>query len=243
MRDLHVHSTFSDGADEPEAIVCAAIGKGLTEIGFSDHSYLYMDRGYTVEDVAAYRKEILRLKEKYAGKISVLLGIEQDYFTENSPTGYDFVIGSVHYVYMGGEYIAVDHTPEILRNGIEKHFGGDPYALIEAYFDLVGKVVEKTGADIVGHFDLITKFNEKTPLFDETHPRYVAAWKKAADALIKTGKPFEINTGAVARGYRSQPYPSPAVREYLAERGAKFIWSSDSHKKETLCFGFPETEN
>ncbi|MBQ0005173.1 MAG: hypothetical protein KBS68_04840, partial [Clostridiales bacterium] len=93
-----------------------------------------------------------------------------------------------------------------------------------------------------GHFDLISKVNEKDHLFDEHHPRYVAAWQKAADKLLESGRPFEINTGAISRGYRTQPYPSLEMIEYLKERGASFVLASDSHNTETLCYDFDKYE-
>ena len=80
-------------------------------------------------------------------------------------------------------------------------------------------------------------------LFDESHPRYVAAWQKAADALLKTGKSFEINTGAISRGYRVTPYPSPDILAYLKARGAKLFLSSDSHAANTLCYQFDKWQH
>ena len=76
------------------------------------------------------------------------------------------------------------------------------------------------------------------PLFDEEHPRYVRAWQAAAEKLLASGLPFEINTGAISRGYRSVPYPAPPILRYLGQRGARFLLSSDSHAPGTLCFGF-----
>ena len=43
MRDLHTHSTYSDGKASPEEVILSAIGKGLSEIGLSDHSYTFFD--------------------------------------------------------------------------------------------------------------------------------------------------------------------------------------------------------
>ena len=99
------------------------------------------------------------------------------------------------------------------------------------------------GMDIIGHFDLITKFYEGGALFDETEPRYIAASRAAADVLLKTGKPFEINTGAISRGYRTAPYPSLALRDYIRHKGGSFLLSSDSHAKESLCFQFAALES
>lgn len=245
LTDLHVHTSFSDGKNTPEEMVQEAIARGMDTIGFSDHSYTVFDESWCMKkgDIPAYHACIEDLKTRYQGKIKILCGIEQDFYSQEPIDGYDYVIGSVHYIKAGEEYIPVDESPEILKAAAEKYFGGDLYALIGAYYRTAAKVVEKTGADIIGHFDLITKFNEGGALFDEANPRYVAASRAAADCLLKTGRPFEINTGAISRGYRTAPYPSRALREYIREHGGSFLLSSDSHAKESLCFRFDELQN
>ena len=241
MTDLHVHTTFSDGRSTPEEMVQAAIAKDMTTLGFSDHSYTHFDTAYCIpkEKIPAYRAEIHVLKAKYAGQLEILCGIEQDFYSEESTEGYDYVIGSVHYVKAGEKYLPVDESRQALLRAVQEAFSGDFYALAEAYYQTVALVAEKLQPPIIGHFDLISKFNEDGKLFDETHPRYIAAWQAAADRLLKAEIPFEINTGAVSRGYRTAPYPAAPIREYLANRGARFLWSSDSHRADTLCFGFP----
>ena len=236
--DLHVHSTFSDGENTPEEMVLSAISLGLDTIGFSDHSYMERNIGYCMTDEDGYKAEISRLKEKYRAKINILCGIEQDYFAARPAEGYDYIIGSVHNIFVGDESFEVDSSAETTLGACAKYFGGDIYALAEEYYRLVADVKRKTGADIIGHFDLLTKFNEKTPLFDESNPRYTAAWKSAADSLLKYGVPFEINYGAITRGYRTTPYPSPKIREYIISRGGRLIQSSDSHRADTIGYGF-----
>lgn len=240
LRDYHVHTTYSDGVSTPRQVVEAALAMGLTELGFSDHSYTFFDESYCItrDRIPAYRAEIAALREEYRGRLTILCGIEQDYYSAAPTDGYDYVIGSVHYIRAGGEYIPVDDSPVILHQAAENCFGGDIYALVEEYYRTVAGVAEKTGCDIIGHFDLITKFIEKEPLFDVAHPRYRRAWQAAADRLLLSGKPFEINTGAISRGYRTAPYPAAEIREYLHSRGGRFLLSSDSHRADTLCYGF-----
>ena len=137
----------------------------------------------------------------------------------------------------------MDEGNEILLDAARRYFEGDIYALIEEYYKTVAQVAEKTGATIIGHFDLISKFSETGKLFDDQNPRYIAAWQAAADRLLKAGIPFEINTGAISRGYRTTPYPAAPIREYLRSRGAQFLLSSDSHRAQTLCFGFDRWQN
>ncbi len=238
--DRHIHSTFSDGANTPEEIVQEAINRKMTTIGLSDHSYVPFDEVYSITDFNGYVTEIKRLQEKYSKKIKILLGIEQDYYSGKPQYAFDYVIGSVHYIKCGSDYLSVDHAPEILKAGVQKYFGGDIYAFCEKYYSMVSEIIERTGADIIGHFDLVSKFNENGDFFDNDHPRYVAAYRAAVDSLIKYNKPFEINTGAISRGYRVTPYPSTPVKKYIEEKGGSFVLSSDSHQKETICFKFDE---
>lgn len=244
-KDLHAHTTYCDGQNTPAEMVEAAAAKGLTTFGLSGHGYTAFDTSYCMrrEDIPRYLAEVNYLKAAYFDRIHVLCGVEQDYYGEDPADAFDYVIGSVHYLRCGEDYVPVDESPDILRAACERYFGGDIYALCEAYFDTAADVVNRTGCDIIGHFDLIAKFNEREHLFDESHPRYTAAWQKAADSLLKTGVPFEINTGAVSRGYRSQPYPSADIRAYLRERGGTFILSSDAHSTDAVAYAFSEYES
>ncbi len=242
LYDLHTHTTYSDGENTPEEMVQRAIEMGLTKIGFSDHSYTSFEDYYclTPQSTEEYKAEINALKEKYKGKIEILCGIEQDCYTDLEPKGFDYIIGSVHFVKIDDKYIAVDDTEEILVDAANKYFGGDIYSLIELYYETASDVVETTNADIIGHLDLITKFNEGGKMFDESHPRYVKAYKSAVDKLIKYGKPFEINSGAMSRGYRTSPYPSKEIIDYIKSLGGTLIYSSDSHSADTLCYGIKD---
>ena len=241
MFDLHMHTTWSDGKNTPEEMILEAIRLGLETVGISDHSS-GDPCGMTLEQSADYRAEIAALKEKYAGQIRVLCGLERDFLTDDF-NEYDYTIGSVHWLPMpDGHRVSIDWTPEKLREGAEKYFGGDFYALAEAYYAAEARVVEVTKCDIIGHFDLISKFIEVDPAFDVKHPRYVKAWQQAADELLKTGKPFEMNTGAMSRGYRTEPYPAKDIRDYIRAHGGKLIMSSDAHAKENITYGFKEWE-
>lgn len=238
--DFHVHTRYSDGKHSLEVTVLKAIEKGMAAIGISDHSALDFDKQYCMaeENIPLYKAEIAQLREKYADKIEIHCGIEQDSFSRMTTEGYEYVIGSVHYLKIGEEYLPVDETPELLTAAVDKYFTGDIYSYIEEYYRAVGEVISVTCADIIGHFDLISKFNENAEMFDTQHPRYLAAWKAAADKLLETGKLFEVNTGAISRGYRVTPYPSTEIMDYLHERGASFILSSDSHSANGLCCEF-----
>ncbi|MBR5980606.1 MAG: PHP domain-containing protein, partial [Firmicutes bacterium] len=199
--DFHSHSNFSDGIADPREMVEAAIAKGLTRYGLSDHGYAPYDLDVCIplERRPDYIPAIRALQEEYAGRIDLKLGLEMDALSEEEEIGYDYKIGSVHYAQDSqGHLIVIDYPADCLQAGAETAFGGDVYALLESYWSIAGEVVERTDCDIIGHFDLCAKYSEREDCpFDPQHPRYVAAWQKAADRLLKTGRLFEINMGAV----------------------------------------------
>ena len=243
-KDLHMHTAYCDGMGSPEDMIQSAIEKGLSTVGLSGHSYTFFDESYCMEkaEVPRYIAECRYLRAKYFDRIHVLCGVEQDYYSDCPTDEFDYVIGSVHYVKINEEYIPVDEDVETLTKAADKYFDGDIYALCELYFQTVADVVNKTGCDIIGHFDLISKFTERSELIDVNHPRYVAAWQKAADELVACGVPFEINTGAMSRGYRTSPYPSTEMIAYIKEKGGRFVLSSDAHSADAVAFGFEEYE-
>lgn len=243
LEDFHTHTTFCDGDNSPEEMVLSAIQKGIQKLGFSVHAYVdFDDCCVKKEEIENYKKEIKRLREKYKDEIQIFCGVEMDYHSSMELDGFDYVIGSVHYLKCGEEYIAVDLDTKSLKYAADKYFGSDMYALCEEYYRMVADIPNKFKVDIIGHFDLITKFCEKEILFDTNNPRYINATKSAIDKLVKRGIPFEINTGAISRGYRTTPYPSFELTEYIAKKGGKFILSSDSHNKDSLCLQFDKWE-
>jgi len=240
LSNYHTHSTFCDGKDTPEEIVTQAIKLGMTSIGFSSHSYTSFDTDscMSVEGTEKYKTEINRLKVKYKDKINILLGIEQDYDSDFPAEDFDYVIGSVHNLFVGDRYYPLDCSAEILHNLIDEHFDGDAYSMAEYYYEKVSEIYEKTHCDIIGHFDLITKYNENGEFFDENNPRYIEAVDSALNKLFKTPAVFEINTGAIARGYRKTPYPSAFICEKIISHGKDLIISSDCHDKDFLLASF-----
>lgn len=238
--NFHTHTRFCDGEDTPAEMCARALELGFEALGFTGHSCTPFDPCGMSESVSeSYRAELARLRGEYAGRMELYCGVEQDIFSGPVPDCYDYAIGSVHYVRKDGEYLCVDWSAERTRENIEK-YGGDPYACAEDYFALVGAVLDVTGADIVGHFDLIRKFDEQDALFDETHPRYMRAVSDALDRLCAGGRRpvFEVNTGAMARGCRSEPYPSARLLREIRARRCPIMISSDCHDRSKLDFGY-----
>lgn len=247
--NYHTHTVWCDGKDTPESMIKAAIGKGFDVIGFSSHSSYPDDGACTVPaaKLPAYFAEVRSLARRYAGRIRVLCGLEADYIpgdTDPDRSRYaafspDYLIGSVHYVVASdGCRVPVDHTPQLLSEGISAHFGGDVCAYIRAYFRQERDMVRRFDFDVVGHPDLVRKFNARNPYFDENAKWYMDELAETSDAIASSGKLVEVNTGAISRGWLDDAYPSPTFRGMLRERGARFILSSDSHSSETIDCAF-----
>ena len=151
----------------------------------------------------------------------------------------DYIIGSVHYVKApDGNLVAVDISPENLADGIRAHFEGSVEAYIRAYFAQEREMIAKFDFDIIGHPDLVRKFNAKSPYFNENDVWYVEELVKTADVIAASGKIVEVNTGAISRGWLDDAYPSRPFRDLLRERGVKFVLNSDSHSAEAVDCAF-----
>lgn len=238
--DLHTHTAFCDGSDSPEEMVLAALALGMETIGCSGHSFVPVARACMSRDgTMQYCRELERLKGLYGDRIHILTGMELDLYGERGQEPLDYLIGSVHYLCLNGEFCAIDNTENLLVEAVRRHCRGDIYRLIREYYRSVATLVDVTGCDIIGHFDVISKFNADGKLFDEGDPRYLHAALEALDALLERDVIFEINTGAMARGYRKAPYPAPILLRRIAEKGGRVTFSSDAHCKAHLLYAFP----
>lgn len=239
-QNLHTHSVYCDGKNTLEEMTQAAIKSGFSSIGFSGHCYTPFDNSYcmSIENTKKYCTEIEELKEKYKNEIRIYKGIEYDLYSEYDISQFDYIIGSVHYILKDGKYIDVDLSAESVADAIDTHFGGDGMAYVRAYFDEVKKVPEKTVCNILGHFDLVSKFSEKSPLFDTKGEDYINCALEAVNSVSKKIKVFEVNTGAMSRGYCTLPYPSIEILRAMKNAGMMPLVSSDCHNKEYIDYGF-----
>lgn len=241
LTNLHTHTSFCDGKSTPGEIVLRAISDGFSAIGFSGHGFTQFDLSYCMTDTDGYVREINRLKNKYGDKIQIYLGIEEDACAPVCRKAYDYVIGSSHYIFRDGKYYSVDSNKEDIQICIDA-FGGDVVALADCYFSNFCDYIKKYKPDIIGHFDLITKFDEQTGMRFLENKEYLALSEKYISRAAKENIIFEVNTGAIARGIRTTPYPYENLLYTLKKLGAGVTLSSDSHSADTLSFGFAEAE-
>ena len=240
LSDYHIHTEFCDGKSSAEEIVRKAAELGFDVIGFSSHGYTPYDLRYCMKDTEGYISAIGRLKEKYRDSVDVLLGVEEDCFAPVDREKFDYIIGSCHYIRRGGEYYPVDSSPQHFFKCMEL-FGGDRVALVESYLDEFCACLEKRRPDMIGHFDLFTKYDEShgTGFLDDVKCIRIA--EEHLKELLKMGLVFEVNTGAIARGLRTLPYPSMPLLSMIAEKGGRIVLTSDCHDAANLGFAFAET--
>jgi len=246
--NFHTHSRWCDGKDSTEDMVRAAFAVGFSTIGFSSHAMLPAGESgnLTSETAPLYFAEIRALAEKWRGKIEILCGVEADYIpgtctpdrSSYASLTPDYIIGSIHNVVKNGLRCPVDHAPDLLKKGIDEAFAGNPIDFVRAYFAQEREMAASFDFDVVGHPDLVRKFNTKHPYFDESAPWYLEELRLTADAIAASGKIVEVNTGAISRGWLSDAYPSPFFRKLLRERGVKFILSSDAHSATAIDCAF-----
>src|SRR5699024_10297938 len=138
LSSVHVHSKLCDGKNTLDELAVTAWKAGLKTLGFSGHSHTPCDIEYcmTRSRTALYRAQVAKLKERYAGKMDILCGLEWDLNSDDDPAAYDYTIGSAHYVRgpKTGRYYEIDFRPADLAACIQDDFDGDGLAVVEAYF-------------------------------------------------------------------------------------------------------------
>lgn len=244
-QSLHTHSTFCDGKNTLEEMVLAALEKGFDSIGFSTHSFVEEIGQFSMQesDADAYKAEIARLQQCYGDRIRIFCGMEKDNYTKVSTDGYDYLLGSVHIIRYDGDVLFVDLSADRVREQIQKHFHGDSIAYAKVYFDAVRELPDYGSFDILAHFDLLTKFNEQQPdLIDTDDPAYREAAIRTLESLAGKVKYFEVNTGAIARGYRTTPYPAPFILREMKRLDFGAVISSDCHNCNFLDCGYEDAK-
>ena len=255
--DYHIHTYYSDDSTYPmEQVVKDAISKGITYLCFTDH----VDYGikedadkltpeqrqelnlkiqhpnvpqYNV-DYPAYVAEYQDLKEKYADKINLKLGMEFGLQIHTIPQyqklfnsyPFDFIIMSCHQV----------ENKEFWTQEFQQGRSQDEYN--QRYYDeILEQVKNYHDYSVLGHLDLIARY-DKTGVYP-----FAKIQDKIAEILkivIADGKGIELNTSSVRykiHNAQGKPELTPS-REILAlykELGGRIITTgSDSHKPEHL---------
>ncbi|MDY5930623.1 MAG: histidinol-phosphatase HisJ family protein [Candidatus Ornithospirochaeta sp.] len=246
-QNLHTHCVFCDGRNTISEMASKAISLGFDSIGFSSHAYTglpFDECGIeSPEAFEDYISELDRVKAEYGTRLSIFSGIElesRDAYSDNPAIDprLDYSIGSVHYFWKDGIAYPVDYREKDFLEAADAFGGFRP--LIEHYYEEVVRFSNVSKYDITGHLDLVTKFVERTGWDFESRPWYRDAAIYAAERVVENGKIIEVNTGAIARGYRTSPYPAPFILSRLRELDAPVTVTTDCHDAEFLSAGLDD---
>lgn len=234
-----------------EAVVQAAIAAGFTTYGLSEHApryqleHLYPDEvGRTprdlIESFERYVRVATELRERHAAELELLVGFE----TEALPVHgwrekmqelrrslpFDYVVGSVHSV---GD-IWIDLNPETSERAAEEAGGWEPLRC--AYFDRLTEVVSALEPEVVGHVDLIRRFDGYEFEFSARALRHA---ERVLEAALAAGSLIEVNAAPPRRGF-GPVYPGPQVLRRACAMGIPVTLGDDSHGPETVGVGLEE---
>ena len=233
----HNHTTFSDGAESPDAFLRVALAQGVEILGFADHYWRNPDSSEPFPDWALrpelegrYFEALAALKA--SAPIEIRAGLEFDWLDGSAAwlasmardERLDYAIGSVHYV--GGACFDCSRTfweamaPDALN------------AFVRRYWQTVRDMACSGLFDIAGHLDLVKKYDfypseDVTPFVRE-----------ALDAIKAAGMVVELNT----KGWRCDcrdAYPSEAILRACFRREIPVTVSSDAHQARYVCSNFP----
>lgn len=247
--NAHTHSAYCDGKDTVPEMIRAAQALGFQSLGFSGHAWQGFDACYamTQEGQAAYLREIRALQRKREpGMPRLWAGLELDGMAmeacRRAIDGFDYVIGSTHYLTLDfhGAPVAVDGDADRLRRYVDEAFQGDGLAMARRYYELQTEALLRDRPAVIGHFDLVRKHAARACLFDEADPAYQTLALDALERAFSCGAALEVNTGGMARGYLPTPYPTRALLCAWREMGGRVTVTSDCHNARYLDYAFDQ---
>jgi histidinol-phosphatase (PHP family) len=256
LTNYHTHHAVCDGKGEATDYVRAAVEKGFDALGFSSHAPLPFANRWTMakEKFPAYCGEVRRLREVYAGRIEIYLGLEIDFISGDfaagaealpgfsssgglswPPEGLDYYIGAVHVFPSGPHgYREVDNTAEEYEAIRDENYGGDMRAFVTGYYAYIRELLARFRPPVLAHMDLIKKNNPGGKYFREDSPWYRELIRDLIPVIAQAGTIVEVNTGGLARGRTDTVYPSPWILRLLREADIPVMLNSDAHVPENL---------
>jgi histidinol-phosphatase (PHP family) len=237
--DYHVHTARCGHATGAmERYVERAIEAGLTELGFSDHLFMYWlppDRrdpelGMAEWEHEFYIEDVERCRSQFAPDISIRLSTEADFIPGHEREleailrsyDWDYVIGGVHFV---GDWGLDDAR---YMSGYDAWDIDDLYA---RYFDLIGASAETGLFDTIAHSDLVKKFGHR-PRSDQRD-----AYAALASRLARAGTCVEVNTAGLRKPV-GEMYPHPDLLRACRVAGVPVTLGSDAHAPTEVAADF-----
>lgn len=140
---------------------------------------------------------------------------------------FDYFVGSVHSV--GDHWI--DFSPEATAAAARE--AGGIEELQRAYFQRVTQLIDELRPPVVGHLDLIRKFDGRDPQFG---PDVWPDIDRALEAAAAHGCVLEVNAAPARRGF-GPVYPIPAILQRARHMGVRVTLGDDSHDPAEVGVG------
>lgn len=239
--DFHLHSSFSGDSDTPmEDMILQGISQGLSTMCFTEHQdmdYPYQnpeDECMFELNTDSYLYELIRLKEKYAGQIRILFGVElgiqphlrRELALYAKSYDFDFIIASSHLCNKKDPYYP-------------SFFDGrtDEDAYREYFSSILGCLDTFSNFDVYGHLDYVVRYG-KTMDANYSYDKYKDILDQVLKTLLEMEKGIEINTGAV--GYHLKELnPCTDILKRYRELGGEIITAgSDAHSPAAIARSF-----
>lgn len=252
LTNYHSHTEFCDGKATMEEFVVEAIRCGFSAWGISPHSPAPMleraEWALDVDAVPLYIERANQLKEKYADKIRVLVGMEIDYMNEefNPSAVYfqsmplDFRIGSIHMLRSleTGKLIDIDCPVDDFRRKMDYHFRGSIQLMAKCYYEAQKAMVMAGGMTFIGHSDKISSNLGILSSKVSDKPWYKDLVEEYLVLCAERGMVLEINTKMLNR--RGVYFPDKRYFERMAELHIPVVINSDAHRLEGISVGLSE---
>ncbi|MEN8122459.1 MAG: histidinol-phosphatase [Bacteroidota bacterium] len=250
--NYHSHTNFSDGKGEPELYALSAINHNMYAYGFSCHSPVPFGTSWNMkyENLLAYKREIYRLKKKYAGQIKLFMGMEIDYIKDLvglsrfKLLNLDYTIGAVHFLGYFEDGKAWDHSggKSVYERGLKELFGNDIKKLVKYYYEQVNDMVLNEKPDVIAHMDMIKKYNKGNYFFNENEKWYKDIVFETLELISKSNSIVEVNTRGVLKGLENEFYPSNFIIDHCKELNIKLCMNADSHDSKDVMALLPEAK-
>lgn len=243
LANFHTHCNFCDAVGDPREYVEVALKKSFVSLGFSCHAPVPIENSWTMkaERLTDYFQTIAALKHEYQGRLEIYTGLEIDYFQGDERsvfTAYplDYNIGGVHFFVdpqKQREY-SIDGTPREFEETLNQLFNGDIQGMVGHYYQALMQMVAQHHPTILAHLDVIEKNNTGNKYFSGTDSWYRSLVLNLLEVVADKGTFVEANTGAISRGYRTEPYPSQWILRECRRREIPVLITSDAHRPEWL---------
>jgi histidinol-phosphatase (PHP family) len=233
---------------ELRGVVQAAVEAGFTTYGLSEHApryrreHLYPEEQHLVPlDLQRlfeqYVASALVLREEYEDRLELLIGFETEALPVDTwaeqmrairrSAPFDYMVGSVHSI--GDSW--VDLNPPTTERAAEACGGFEPLRCL--YFDRLAELVETLRPEIVGHVDLIRRFEPAEFRFSVAAMQHA---ERVLEAARASGSALEVNAAPVRRGF-GPVYPGPQVLARACLMGVPVTLGDDSHGPDGVGVG------